>query len=176
MANDDILARDTEFAKNSFEEYIYAMRSNVSGGLAAYASEDERSTLLRQLEECENWLYDEGEDTYKDVYNAKLDQLKAIGDPIEERAREAEERPRAVTRFRERLTQLRQRWNAPNDKFVDLDVSEKQRLEKLAGEKEKWLAERIARQDSAKPDEPIVIFSNQISSEIDVGSLPSISS
>jgi heat shock protein 4 len=34
----------------------------------------------------EDWLYEDGEDEKKSVYVAKLGDLKALGDPIEQRA------------------------------------------------------------------------------------------
>ena len=44
----------------------------------------------------QDWLYDEGEDEVKSVYTAKLNELKALGAPVEGRYREATQRPAAI--------------------------------------------------------------------------------
>jgi hypothetical protein len=45
---------------------------------------------------AKDWLYDEGEDETKAVYEAKLKELEALGEPLLGRAREAEARPAAA--------------------------------------------------------------------------------
>ncbi len=45
----------------------------------------------------QDWLYDEGEDETKSVYTAKLDELKALGDPIALRHSEVETRGPAAS-------------------------------------------------------------------------------
>lgn len=47
------------------------------------------------MHRAQDWLYEEGEDESKGVYEAKLKELQAIGEPLLHRAREAEARPAA---------------------------------------------------------------------------------
>lgn len=51
------------------------------------------------LTETENWLYDEGEDVEKKVYEARLAEMKKFGDPVQERHREFENRRNAFDDF-----------------------------------------------------------------------------
>jgi heat shock protein 4 len=54
-----------------------------------------RDILSLQLEDTENWLYEDGEDQTKQQYIDKLAVLKKLGQPSQERYMESEERPRA---------------------------------------------------------------------------------
>ena len=55
----------------------------------------EREKLVSLFEATEQWLYDEGEDQPKKVYVERLAELKKLTDPIVEREREMQERPKA---------------------------------------------------------------------------------
>ena len=63
-------------SKNAVEEYIYEIRSKIHEELEAFVTEEERSKFSMQLEDAENWLYEDGEDVDKPVYLAKLTDLK----------------------------------------------------------------------------------------------------
>lgn len=55
--------------------------------------------LQALLTKTEEWLYDEGEDVEKKVYDAKMAELKKLGDPVQERHREYENRKSAFDEF-----------------------------------------------------------------------------
>lgn len=55
--------------------------------------------MTSQLEATEQWLYDEGEDQPKKVYVERLNDLKKLTDPVVERERELQERPKAFEEF-----------------------------------------------------------------------------
>ena len=63
-------------AKNSLEEYIYAMRDKLCGELEKSIEEDEKKDFSSQLETAEDWLYGDGESQEKQVYIDKLAGLK----------------------------------------------------------------------------------------------------
>lgn len=92
----DRAEKEKSDAKNALEEYIYAMRDNVSGKYEEYMAEADREKYSAQLTKYEDWLYDEGEDVAKSVYNGKLDELKSAGMPVEKRYTEAEARKPAI--------------------------------------------------------------------------------
>ena len=62
--------------QNAVEEYVYDLRSKLYEELEVFVAEEERTQLSRELEETENWLYEDGEDCQKQVYVDKLDYLK----------------------------------------------------------------------------------------------------
>ena len=62
--------------QNAVEEYVYDLRSRLCEELEKFVAEEERSSLSNELEDTENWLYEDGEDCQKQVYVDKLDSLK----------------------------------------------------------------------------------------------------
>ena len=72
------------------------------------------------FEATEQWLYDEGEDQPKKVYVERLGDLKKLTDPIIERGRETQERPKAFEEFGSAIVH----FNKILDKYHKEDVSE----------------------------------------------------
>ena len=99
MAEQDLTEADRLVAKNSVEEYIYDIRGRLCDELADFMEEEERSAYTLQLEDTENWLYEEGEDADRPAYQLRLSDLKGRGEPVKRRKREWEERPAAMNQF-----------------------------------------------------------------------------
>lgn len=118
MVAEDKLVAETDEKKNELESTIYELRDKIETTYAEFASEEEKDKLRAKLTETEvsliplfeymyitnvgkDWLYDEGEDTTKAAYEAKLQDIRAIAGPIiqryfdkleaERKAREEEE-------------------------------------------------------------------------------------
>ncbi|KAG7132191.1 Heat shock protein hsp88 like [Verticillium longisporum] len=85
MVMEDKLVADTEEKKNELETYIYDLRNKLDDQYAELATEEEKNKIKEKLEASEDWLYDEGDDTTKAVYIAKIDELRAMAGPIMQR-------------------------------------------------------------------------------------------
>jgi heat shock protein 4 len=85
MVMEDKLVADTEEKKNELEAYIYDLRAKLDEQYDEHASEEEKTTIKAKLEATEDWLYDEGDDTTKGVYVAKIDEIRAMAGPIVQR-------------------------------------------------------------------------------------------
>ncbi|KAI0021253.1 heat shock protein Hsp88 [Xylariomycetidae sp. FL0641] len=85
MVMEDKLVADTEEKKNELETYIYDLRNKLDEQYAEFASEEEKEKIKAKLTESEDWLYEEGEDTTKAVYIAKIDEIRAMAGPITQR-------------------------------------------------------------------------------------------
>jgi heat shock protein 4 len=96
MIMEDKLVADTEDKKNELETYIYEMRNKIDDTYSSFASEAEKEKLKAKLEASEDWLYDEGEDTTKAVYIAKIDEIRAVAGPIVQRYFDKVEEERAA--------------------------------------------------------------------------------
>ncbi|KAI9054609.1 hypothetical protein LZ554_001762 [Drepanopeziza brunnea f. sp. 'monogermtubi'] len=96
MIMEDKLVADTEDKKNELETYIYDMRNKIDDTYSEFASEDEKVKLKAKLEASEDWLYDEGEDATKAVYQSKYDEICAIAGPIAQRYFDKVEEERAA--------------------------------------------------------------------------------
>lgn len=64
------------FLQNAVEEYVYEIRGRIHDELEKFISDDDRDKFSLQLEDTENWLYEEGEDCKKQIYLDKLAELK----------------------------------------------------------------------------------------------------
>jgi len=96
MIQNDKQERDRVNAKNTVEEYVYEMREKISTSYEEYISEQDKETFSRFLTETEDWLYEDGEDETRAVYQARLDDMKKMGNPVKHRYIEALNRPKEV--------------------------------------------------------------------------------
>ncbi|KAH6997521.1 heat shock protein [Ilyonectria robusta] len=85
MVMEDKLVADTEEKKNELEAYIYDLRAKLDEQYSEFASDEEKTSIKAKLEATEDWLYEEGEDTTKGVYVAKIDEIRAMAGPIVQR-------------------------------------------------------------------------------------------
>ncbi|KAL2170325.1 hypothetical protein VTG60DRAFT_5004 [Thermothelomyces hinnuleus] len=85
MTMEDKLVADTEEKKNELETYIYDLRNKLDDQYAEFASEEEKEKIREKLTATEDWLYDEGDDTTKAVYIAKMEEIRALAGPVVQR-------------------------------------------------------------------------------------------
>ncbi|KAH8759363.1 heat shock protein 70 family [Diaporthe sp. PMI_573] len=85
MVMEDKLVADTEDKKNELETFIYELRNKLDEQYADLASDEEKEKIKAKLEASEDWLYEDGEDTTKAVYIAKIDEIRAMAGPIIQR-------------------------------------------------------------------------------------------
>ncbi|KAG1812242.1 heat shock protein 70 family [Suillus subaureus] len=154
----DKLVMDTEDRKNALEEYVYDMRAKLDERYSSFAQTAEKEKLNGMFQEAEDWLYsDEGEDATKSAYVGKLDALKAVGDPIVARYREADERPRAMAQLRATLNDYISQATSPDEKFAHIADSEKQKVVEKCATVQKWLDDQNARQaEKPKNVDPVL--------------------
>jgi len=67
--------------KNAVEQYVYDNRAYLDtyGDRAKYVDEATKDKFLGQLNAVEEWLYNDGQNVSKEDYEAKLNELKIIG-------------------------------------------------------------------------------------------------
>ncbi|KAK7523262.1 putative heat shock protein Hsp88 [Phyllosticta citriasiana] len=85
MVMEDKLVADTADKKNELESFIYELRDKIDDVYSDFASEDEKAKIKAKLEASEDWLYEEGEDTTKAVYVAKIEEIRSIAGPVIQR-------------------------------------------------------------------------------------------
>ncbi|KAI9189574.1 adenyl-nucleotide exchange factor sse1 [Blastocladiella emersonii ATCC 22665] len=166
MASSDRLVFDTEVAKNALEEYIYDARDKKDYQWAEFLSESDKETLGNLLNAAEDWLYsDEGEDAAKSVYQAKLGELKAIGQPAHERYREAEERPRAQQAFFDLVNKFLAM--AENPEFAWLPAADLQQVKDKLTAKKEWAMNLVKKQAQQPKHAELLITAAQLQREKD---------
>ncbi|KAG8128660.1 putative Heat shock 70 kDa protein [Naja naja] len=127
MIMQDKLEKERNDAKNAVEEY-------------------DRNSFTLKLEDTENWLYEEGEDQPKQVYIDKLAEMKAVGQPIQARFQESEERPKAFEELGKHVQQYMKAVHAFKEKdeqYDHLDPAEMAKVEKSANEAMEWMNNKL---------------------------------
>uniref|UniRef100_UPI003AAF46DC heat shock 70 kDa protein 4L isoform X2 n=1 Tax=Centroberyx gerrardi TaxID=166262 RepID=UPI003AAF46DC len=160
MIVQDKLEKERNDAKNAVEEYVYDLRDKLCGLYEKYITEEDGNRLTLMLEDTENWLYEEGEDQPKQVYVDKLDALKRFGQPIQERHREQEDRPRAFEELGKKL-QLYMKavdsYKQKDERYLHLNAEEMSIVEKCVNESMGWMNSKMNAQSKlAITQDPIV--------------------
>nr|XP_046152069.1 heat shock 70 kDa protein 4-like isoform X3 [Oncorhynchus gorbuscha] len=149
MIMQDKLEKERNDAKNYVEEYVYDMRDKLHGRLEKFVSEADRDILSLQLEDTENWLYEDGEDQPKQQYIDKLAVLKKLGQPIQERYMESEERPRAFDDMGKQIQmymKIVEAYKTKEEQYDHLDQEEINNVDKMVNEAMIWLNSKMNQQ------------------------------
>ncbi|KAK3526628.1 hypothetical protein QTP70_030838 [Hemibagrus guttatus] len=149
MIMQDKLEKERNDAKNNLEEYVYEMRDKLHGIYEKFINECDRDTLSLKLEDTENWLYEDGEDQPKQVYIDKLDELKKLGQPIQDRYTEYEERPKAFDELGKQLQQymkIVEAFKMKEEQYEHLDEAEIQKVDKMVSEVMIWMNSKMNQQ------------------------------
>uniref|UniRef100_A0A8C9ZA96 Heat shock protein family A (Hsp70) member 4 like n=1 Tax=Sander lucioperca TaxID=283035 RepID=A0A8C9ZA96_SANLU len=142
MIVQDKLVKELNDAKNAVEEYVYDLRDKLCGIYEKYITEEDSNRLTLMLEDTENWLYEDGEDQPKQVYEEKLGALKRLGQPIQDRHREHEDRPRAFEELGKKLQlymKLVDFYKQKDERYLHLSAEEMSTVEKCVNESMGWM-------------------------------------
>ncbi|XP_041460956.1 97 kDa heat shock protein [Lytechinus variegatus] len=169
MIAQDRLEKEKNDAKNTVEEYVYEMREKICDRLEQFVSEKDRESFSKLLEDTENWLYEDGEDQAKNVYQTKLASLKKIGDPIETRCKENSERPIAFDEFGKAVIHYRKAlelYSQGDEKYSHIEKDDMAKVDKCLKDKETWRDAKMNAQNQKKIYQDPVVTASQIRSEI----------
>jgi len=122
----------------------------TASAAAAVHLQADREALSAQLSEMEDWLYGDGEDEKKSVYVTKLEELKARGGPIEQRAADATTRGAAVQQLESIANQYLSLADSSLPAHAHLDAADRETLKKEAGSALSWLQEKVALQSQVR--------------------------
>ena len=168
MIASDKLVVDTEMAKNALEEYIYDTRSKVDGGAYKdFTNPADKEKFVKDLNDAENWLYDEGDETTKSVYAAKLAELQVVGTPIIQRYREFEARPTAARELRETINNLMSQATSSEEKFAHIPEEEKNSIVEKCSKAQTWIENKEERQMMSKKFEVPAFTSAEVRKQRD---------
>uniref|UniRef100_A0A671SYM3 Heat shock 70 kDa protein 4-like n=1 Tax=Sinocyclocheilus anshuiensis TaxID=1608454 RepID=A0A671SYM3_9TELE len=165
MIMQDKLEKERNDAKNYVEEYVYEMRDKLHGVLENFVSEADRDSFSLKLEDTENWLYEEGEDQQKQVYIDKLAELKKLGEPIQNRLMEAEERPKALNELGRQIQQYMkvvEAYKAKDELYDHLDELEVMKVEKQGNETMTWMNNKMNLQSKQSLSQDPVVKAQEI--------------
>ncbi|KAI4133631.1 MAG: hypothetical protein LQ338_000143 [Usnochroma carphineum] len=155
MFMEDKLVADTEDKKNELESFIYELRGKIDDQYAEFASDQEKADLKAKLEQSEDWLYDEGEDATKNVYQSKIEEIRSVAGPIVQRYQDKiEEERQAVLKAEEEKMAKKRAEEEAKKKAEDEAKKAKEEKEGKKGEKEdKDAVMKDVDGEGTKPDE-----------------------
>ncbi|KAK9813890.1 hypothetical protein WJX73_003481 [Symbiochloris irregularis] len=158
MALQGRIQEATNEAKNALEAYIYATRSKLAETWAEYATDAERSSLSERLEKMEDWLYEDGEDETKAVYNKQLEDLTKQAAPIAARAQQAESRGPAATALENAAQHYLQLVEANKPAHSHISKEDKDKVVSECNAALSWLQQKQDLQAGLrKTDDPVLL-------------------
>uniref|UniRef100_A0A673JSK5 Heat shock 70 kDa protein 4-like n=1 Tax=Sinocyclocheilus rhinocerous TaxID=307959 RepID=A0A673JSK5_9TELE len=157
MIMQDKLEKERNDAKNYVEEYVYEMRDKLHGIFEKFVNEN---ALSLKLEDTEVWLYEDGEDQPKQVYIDKLVDLKSLGQPIQDRYTEFEERPKAFDELGRQLQQymkIVEAYKTKEEQYDHLEEAEVQKVDRMVNDVMIWMNSKMNQQSKQSlAVEPVV--------------------
>ncbi|KAK2387239.1 heat shock protein 70 (Hsp 70) family protein [Trifolium repens] len=155
LAQQDRAVELTKEKKNTLESYVYETRSKLFNTYRNFASEPERNDISRSLQETEDWLYEDGDDETEHAYTSKLEDLKKLVDPIENRYKDDEEREQAIKKLSTLISEIH--------KYSDsLPLQYKESLINDCNNVEQWLTEKVQQQNSYPKNIDPILWSSDI--------------
>ncbi|KAL5293096.1 HSPA4L family protein [Megaselia abdita] len=146
MIQSDLSEKERVDAKNTLEEFVYEMRDKLQedGPLSRYITENDRSSICSQLNDLENWLYEDGEDCDRETYVNKLTSLHQQTDPIKQRSQEYEQIPQAFEELGHAIQLARKsvdEFKNKSPKYDHLSEVEFINISEAADKAQKWMDE-----------------------------------
>ncbi|CAI9283102.1 unnamed protein product [Lactuca saligna] len=81
----DIKVEKTKEIRNILESFIYDTRTKFQSSYRSVTTDSEAEEIIKRLQGTEDWLYEDGDDESEQVYIGKLEDLKKLLHPIENR-------------------------------------------------------------------------------------------
>ncbi|GFZ03227.1 heat shock protein 70 (Hsp 70) family protein [Actinidia rufa] len=155
LVQQDIKVEQTKDKKNMLESYVYDTRSKLLNSYRSFATESEKEGISRNLQQTEEWLYDDGDDESENVYIDKLEDLKKLVDPIENRYKDEEARAEATRGLLNCIVEHRMALGS-------LPASERDAVTSECNKAEQWLREKTQQQDSLPKNADPILWSSEI--------------
>ncbi|GLT83260.1 hypothetical protein SLE2022_015590 [Rubroshorea leprosula] len=155
LTQQDLKMEQTKERKNALESHVYEMRDKILNSYRRFATESEREEISRKLSETEEWLYDDGDDESASVYTEKLEDLKKLVDPIENRYKDEEAREQATRDLVKCIADYRMAAGS-------LPSIKRDAVTEECNKAERWLQEKSQEQASLPKDADPVVWSGEI--------------
>merc|ERR1719436_364273 len=158
MIKKDLEIQETNELRNSLEGYVLEMRSKLESELTEYIKDGPRQQFLKELNDMEDWLYEDSYEADKAVFSERLKKLKTIGEPVERRYKEAKNRPQVISGFYRAITESKALLESPDKKYDHIPKEDKEKGLKKCTEAKEWLEKELSKQDPLTlADDPVVV-------------------
>jgi hypothetical protein len=158
MSKKDKEIQETNELRNSLEGYVLEMRGKLEGSLGPYMDAGARETFISQLNDMEEWLYEDGYDAEKAAFEERLKNLKLTGDPVDKRSDEAKRRPQCIRDLNRAIAEATALAQSKDKKYDHIPKEERDKAVKKCTESEEWLKKELQKQDPLSlADDPVVL-------------------
>ncbi|KAE8125563.1 hypothetical protein FH972_020352 [Carpinus fangiana] len=157
LAQQDRTMEQTKDKKNALESYVYETRNKLFNTYRSFASDQEREGISRSLQQTEEWLYEDGDDETEHAYTSKLEDLKKLVDPIENRYIDEEARAQATRDLLNSIVDYRMSVGSIPPKEQETIINE-------CNKAEQWLREKSQQQEAMPKNTDPVLWSSDIKS------------
>ncbi|XP_065862373.1 heat shock 70 kDa protein 16 [Euphorbia lathyris] len=157
LAQQDKIVEQAKDRKNALESYVYDMRNKLFNTYRSFANDQEREEISRSLQETEEWLYEDGDDETENAYTSKMQDLKKLVDPIENRHKDEEARAHAKRDLMNSIVHYQMAAKS-------LPTEDRESILNECHKAEQWVKERSQEQDSLPKNTNPVLWSREIRS------------
>lgn len=156
LDHQDDLRKEKEAAKNNLEGFMYESKDKLSTNeddVAKVTTEDQRSEILKELEDTDEWLYGDGDNLPAQDYKEKRRELATKVDAIFERVVEFTERPKAVEKVKNKMNSSLNsisKWETTKPQVTAMEREEVFNITTKLGA---WLEEKLELQEKLENHE-----------------------
>lgn len=151
-------------AMNDLETFAYAVKNRINddSSLSKVSTEEQRDSLLADVQAELEWLDETGSNTDTQVYKDRLAVVEKKANAIYTRLAELTTRPAEVAKARTKLEKYKKTVSTWNETMPQITEDEKTKLLDLVGKAESWLDEMVEVQSQRKPHEDLAFLSSEI--------------
>ncbi|XP_076915373.1 heat shock 70 kDa protein 16-like [Bidens hawaiensis] len=120
LTEQDIKVEEIKDQRNTLESFVYDTRSKLSGAYKSFATDSDKEVITSKLQETEDWLYEDSDDESEQDYTGRLEHLKKLLEPIENKYNEEN----ALTKARKALQSCIEKYRSNADS-LQADKKEK---------------------------------------------------
>merc|ERR1719421_510865 len=165
MALQDKLLAATAEAMNALEAAVYRLRDDVSSRLADFLTEPDKEKLSAMCTAMEDWLYDEGFDAEKSVYETKLKELESSFAAGNAREKEASARPDAFDALKAAIDKFSTFAASASEEYEHISTEDKQKVASECAQAQAWFADTDAKLKSLPKTEDAPIKAAEITAK-----------
>lgn len=160
MVQQDRTTEQTKERKNALESYVYETRNKLLNTFRIFTSDSEKEVITGNLQQTEDWLYEDGDDESEEVYAKKLEDLRKLVDPIENRYKDEEARAQATRDLLKLIVEYRMAVGSLSPSEMDGVLSE-------CNKAEQWLRDKSQQQEALPKNTDPILWSSEIRRKVD---------
>jgi hypoxia up-regulated 1 len=151
---------------NALESYVYESRDFLREKADKVTTEETRDSLLQELTDIEDWLFDVDLSTPLEEIKSKHDDMMKKITSIRRKFAETTARPAAVKALREALEAVSTHVNTWSEKRPQIEEDEKNDVETRVEELKEWLESKVKEQSELSDVEEPVFTSQDVAGKV----------